>query len=101
MASDFQKETGQQLFYFGELHAARESGHAQGVENVEDALASIQLTPEEEQHAKALVDRVFQLFCGMLAEWHDYAQKAIRQEECAAAEPVRAFAPALVAQAGA
>ena len=101
VAADFQKETGQELFYYGDLHASRESGHAQGVENVEDALAAIQLTPEEEQHAKALVDRVFQLFCDMLAEWHDYAQKAIRQEQRAAAESVRAFTPALAAQAGA
>ncbi|GAA2901687.1 hypothetical protein GCM10010517_67530 [Streptosporangium fragile] len=65
VAEAFRAETGKQLYYFGEAHFDLESGHAMGTENIENDLAAIVLTEQQEKEARALVDKVFQGFIDM------------------------------------
>lgn len=76
-AREYAQVTGKRLLYFGDLHLGLESGHAMGTQNVESLLAQVELTPQEEQEARGLVDRAFMLFREMGDEFVDYAQRHI------------------------
>lgn len=74
-AADFEAETGRELYYFGAVHYKLETGHAMGTENVEAILSRYSLTAEQEAEARALVDRVFELFTAMFAELLAYCRR--------------------------
>ncbi len=73
-AEEFREMTGQSLFYFGDVHLRLESGHAMGTVGIEQTLAEIELTPEQEAEARVLVEKVFSLFIEMGAEFMEYMQ---------------------------
>lgn len=80
-ASEFQREEGKELYYFGPLHERLETGHAVGTENVEATLAAIEMRPEQEEAARVLVDKVFGLFSEMFDELLAYAQSVLGEQQ--------------------
>ncbi len=73
-ATDYTAATGKTLRYFGPEHAALETGHAIGADDIDRELRRISLTPDERRQAIGMVDEVFGLFDKMLQEQLDYAQ---------------------------
>lgn len=72
LAAAVQAETGIELRYCGEFHAALESGHAMNSDHAE--LAGMQLTSVQRADALERVDRVFQLFTGWTEELLRFSQ---------------------------
>lgn len=89
LADEFQKATGQELCYFGHIHKELETGHAMGTEDIEAQLEALELSPELEQQALVLVDRVFALFTSMFEEWMAYAQRGTQVQVRASNLPMQ------------
>jgi hypothetical protein len=62
VAHAFEAQTGKRLLYFGDTHAELENGHEIGTEDARARLAALELTPEQVERARGLVDRTFALF---------------------------------------
>ncbi|MCY1083513.1 hypothetical protein [Archangium lansingense] len=89
LADEFKESTGQELCYFGHIHKELETGHAMGTEDIEAKLEEIALSPELEQQALALVDKVFALFASMFEEWMAYAQRGTQVQVRASNLPLQ------------
>lgn len=76
-ARELEARTGKRLFYFGEAHERLETGHLTGNGNVEETLAGLELTPEQVERARGLVDRTFALFHAMGDELLAYARRGL------------------------
>lgn len=75
VAREFEAQTGKRLSYFGEAHEQLETGHLTGSGNIEETLAALELTPEQVERGRGLVDRTFALFHGMGEELLAYARR--------------------------
>jgi hypothetical protein len=78
LAAAVQDETGVELRYCGEFHAALESGHAMNSDHAE--LAGMHLTAVQRADALDRVDRVFELFTGWTEELLRFAKAGIQPE---------------------
>ncbi len=65
VARELEAKTGKRLVYFGEAHEGLESGHVMGSGDAEAVLAGMELTPEQVERARGLVDKTFALFHAM------------------------------------
>lgn len=73
-AEEFYKETGERLSYFGQSHLDRESGHAMGTQDIEQKLDAVELTPEQEQEARRLVEKVAEYILDMGRQCLEHAR---------------------------
>ncbi|MFF5900138.1 hypothetical protein ACFY8O_30000 [Streptomyces argenteolus] len=71
-------DTGNVLRYFGPEHAALETGHAVGADDIDNELRDIDLGAQRPT-ALAMVDEVFDLFVSMLDEQLAYARHQVLQ----------------------
>jgi hypothetical protein len=76
VAREHEARTGKRLLYFGETHAELENGHELGTENARAKLAALELTPEQVERARGLVDRTFALFHAMGEELLAHARRS-------------------------
>ncbi|HEX8818289.1 MAG TPA: hypothetical protein VF794_00050 [Archangium sp.] len=72
-ASEFEKQTGRKLHYFGMTHEEMEANHAISKESSEDLLSTLELSAQEEQQVLEAVDRVYAHFGMMFDELLAYA----------------------------
>ena len=73
-ATDYTAATGRELRYFGPEHAAMETGHAIGADDIDRELREITFADDDREHVLAMVDSVFALFAGMMDEQLQYAR---------------------------
>ncbi|WP_306360042.1 hypothetical protein [Nocardia sp. CC227C] len=77
-SGDYFDATGRQLRYFGPEHAALETGHAMGGEDIGVELQHIELWDSQRRRALDMVDEVFRLFTAMLTEQLNFLAVADR-----------------------
>ncbi|AFY46425.1 hypothetical protein Nos7524_0514 [Nostoc sp. PCC 7524] len=75
VSAELQEITDKSYRYFGAYHLRVETGHTTGTQGIEEFIANINLT--EEQNAKALeiVEKVFEVFTEAMQEMMNYAEK--------------------------
>ncbi|EDY47261.1 hypothetical protein [Streptomyces clavuligerus] len=70
-AADYTAATGRPLRYFGGEHAALETGHAMGADDIDRELSGIDLGADRPR-ALTITDTVFDRISGMLDDFHAY-----------------------------
>ena len=74
VAQELQLVAKQNYLYFGQHHFCVETGHAVGTDDVEQFLASIELTASQTEQALKLVEKVFEVFTDCLNELMTYVE---------------------------
>uniref|UniRef100_UPI0035F21CFD AetD n=2 Tax=Aetokthonos hydrillicola Thurmond2011 TaxID=2712845 RepID=UPI0035F21CFD len=81
------KATRRKYLYVADSHVEVETGHAVGTENIITILEQTQLSSEQEEKAKEIVNKVFQWSTNLIGEFERYV-KAHRSEK---AQPTAAY----------
>jgi hypothetical protein len=63
---------GSPFVYYGSKHSDVESGHHMGTDEAMSYLEAIELTTEELEETKAIVDRLYRSYTDFVAEMHDW-----------------------------
>lgn len=83
IAVALEQETGLRYDYYGVYHREREDGH---LRSDEDEFLEAQLDPEQFEHARRAVSRIFDLFVGELDQLLDYVLRVSRDFDAVVAE---------------
>lgn len=74
-SKELQQITRKNYRYFGSYHLGVETGHTTGTDNIEQFIASIQLTQEQKDKAIEVVEKVFEVFTASMNEIMTYVEK--------------------------
>ncbi|WP_427161630.1 hypothetical protein ACQFX9_08775 [Aliinostoc sp. HNIBRCY26] len=75
VSKELQQITHKNYRYFGAYHLYVETGHTTGTDNIEQLIASIQLTEEQKAKSLEIVEKVFEVFTEAVHEMMNYAEK--------------------------